>query len=342
MPSWKEHHGDNVLMDAVSVVTSKRAYNNANATFSLLGHLQDFGWIKDSNHTIVKNIMSKNAQGSMRMKGSRGLAPVVKSEGFFQIEPEMFTRGEIDLMAPADSEQQNPTNYMVLSQFDAEQNEINVLNCVYYSDTVTTLTQDLNYGDTVVHVADVQGFIDRNAQGRHSIRHRRRLSFWPKQEDGTHRYVGADGAGYAYDELGYTRKTTGYDIFGETQAFDAVNNTITLNRPWSPYAGRGGNMSEFKAGDKVANGTVGYTYKYLITNAAIVADGTFKELRSVWSKGTDLPNGTINQTINGVKTTTWNGAFYFKLGMLPAYNATSGNALTYVSVFGVRQSDTNT
>lgn len=81
----------------------------------------------------------------------------------------------------------------------------------YISNTLTYLTEDLNNGDTGVHLNDVSNY-SKNSKG---------LIFW--------NYT--DSKGYTYPEETYSRNIQ-LDLY-TYENIDKTNNTITLNETWN-------------------------------------------------------------------------------------------------------------
>lgn len=125
--------------------------------------------------------------------------------------------------------------YVFLNFLDADNYSIMEGYCYYVNGTETELSQDLNSGDTVIHVADLSGWVETTS---------------------TQYYVSVynwtNSKGYTYPPYTYTRRRLGY---GSNSNIDVQNSTITLS---SAYSG-----ATIPAGTKIAKqrgGTGTYLY----------------------------------------------------------------------------------
>lgn len=129
--------------------------------------------------------------------------------------------------------------YPSIMPYDIDKNFISCHHTAegFYSDTLTTLTQDLNPGDTKIYVAD--------------------LSKWSTGSN--HAYSVAifgykDSYGYTYPDLVYTRYTFEFGTYDDKSNLDKTNNIITLK---SAYSGK-----KVLAGTSICQTTYGSTYFY--------------------------------------------------------------------------------
>ena len=138
------------------------------------------------------------------------------------------------------------TLYAFLMFYDADKNKMGSMDYTFVPGSLTSLTQDLKNGDTVVHLADVSKWVTETGL---TIRN---ISFW--------NYT--NSFGYTYPPETYTRNTVtmlyGNDSNPGDRAIDYNNNTVTLLTPWSGET--------IAAGTKVSAGCSGGTYKYLVQN----------------------------------------------------------------------------
>lgn len=106
------------------------------------------------------------------------------------------------------------TNYDMLMMYDIDKNQILPSHTSWTSGSTTTLVQDLNDGDTVVHLQSVSGFNKSSSS--------KGLIFW--------NYTNSKG--YQYDVETYSRNVFS-SLWDGTASFDSTSNTITLKAPWS-------------------------------------------------------------------------------------------------------------
>lgn len=143
--------------------------------------------------------------------------------------------------------------YAMVVCFDVDGNSIQANNHMYKANTLTTLAQPLNNGDTVMYLTSAANW--ENAGGV-SNTHLRSLIIWNW----------TNSFGYLYPPLTYSRRWTG-NLWDEGSV-DYVNNTITLKSAWS-----GGNIP---AGTQVSNGSSGASYKYIaLSNTTIPSTWTY-------------------------------------------------------------------
>lgn len=109
------------------------------------------------------------------------------------------------------------TMYSFLQYYDADKLNILGQNVEYIAGTLTTLTQDLKPGDTVVHVADLSGWKVASTPS-----YQRRMMFWGY----------TNSLGYTYPPETYTRDIASADLWDDS-GVDKTNNTITLKAPWA-------------------------------------------------------------------------------------------------------------
>lgn len=130
-------------------------------------------------------------------------------------------------------------------EFDIDKNSINAIHVMYGVGTLTELTQDLNPGDTVVHLADLS-----NANWLSTTTYHRGFIFWNYQ----------NSYGYLYPPETYSRNV--YPSGDSNPLWDVANvnvsaGTITLNSGWTGPV--------IPAGTKVSRRNSGNTYPYPAT-----------------------------------------------------------------------------
>ena len=182
-----------------------------------------------------------------------------------------------------------------LACYDIDKNAITAINICYGAGTLTELTQDLNPGDTVVHLADLS-----NSAWKSETTHHKGFIFW--------NYV--NSLGYTYPPETYSRNVYPENelssLWEDSTKVDEVNGTITLKSPWSGPV--------VPAGTKVSRRSSGSTYYYIASSASAGASTEWTKLSGKFSGfasgGTAI--GAFKQ-----------GAAFFKLAWINAY--TSGN-----------------
>ena len=132
------------------------------------------------------------------------------------------------------SGQNSNSEYIGLWEFDIDKHMVAENNWNYVPNTLTYLTEDLNNGDTVVHLNDVSNFVSNNNLG---------FIFWNYK----------DSTGYTYLEETYSR-----NVWQNLYTYDNIdkeNNTITLTKAWN----HGNIKSGTKLSESFNNGSFNYT-----------------------------------------------------------------------------------
>lgn len=163
--------------------------------------------------------------------------------------------------------------YSAVNAYDVDKKAIEAAHWMYQTGTLTTLTQPLRPGDTVVHVASTSGWHPVSAGD-----HLRGVTVW------TYR----NSRGYQYLPETYSRYASLMDGGYYTAS---TSTTVTLSRPW-PHP-------EQPAGSPVGNGTTGGTYTYIgAVGAGLTDDWQTFEGRTTGldsgaaRRGNGLPPGT--------------------------------------------------
>ena len=134
-----------------------------------------------------------------------------------------------------------PNNYIytTIYCYDVDGNTINAKSIMFMAGTTTTLAQNLNPGDTVVHLTDASAWTDSDKH------YRRGFKFW--------NYT--NSLGYMYPPETYSQRY--YDDMWDhgVGAVDQANNKITLRTAW---AGRA-----TAAGTSISQQNSGGTYLYV-------------------------------------------------------------------------------
>lgn len=163
------------------------------------------------------------------------------TEYYFPVDPSLSYVFEFD----AKSTDSTAKLYSFVEMFDVDKRVITAQTHMNYTDTTTTLTQDLKNGDTVVHLADLTNWHDYGQV------YRRSFIFW--------NYTNSKG--YLYPPNTYSRNYF-QDMYEDFSSVDKVNNTITLSEPWS--------HGTIPAGTSLSQGNSGGNHKYqCLTNITV-------------------------------------------------------------------------
>jgi hypothetical protein len=141
----------------------------------------------------------------------------------------------------------NTTCYLALIPYDVDKNRIHYTNIDFKTSSLTTITQDLNSGDTVIHLANVNGWSNPSTHQNYVAIFGYKNSF-----------------GYTYPDLVYTRKIYAYGTTKDKSNIDLQNKTVTL---LSPYPGQ-----KIPSGTSICLSSDGYTYYYPKTYYATDSD----------------------------------------------------------------------
>lgn len=185
--------------------------------------------------------------------------------------------------------------YMMTIAYDVDNLIISASHHMYRANTLTTLAQPLNNGDTVVYLTNAANWDNSGTAGVNT--HLRSIIIW----NYTNSY------GYTYPPLTYSRKWT--NNAWNPGAIDFVNNTITLRVPWA-----GGYVP---AGTSLSNGSDGGTYKYNVMGNVT--------LTTSWVTYTGVMDG-IDYSGTNVATKFPPGTAKIKLGWLMNYTSSGETA----------------
>ncbi len=128
---------------------------------------------------------------------------------------------------------------MTIFFYDIDKKLINAMSIMYGAGTLTELTQDLNPGDTVIHLSSVANWTTDIGQT-----YKRGFIFWDYQ----------NSFGYTYPPETYSWNYYS-NWFDNASDVDATTNTITLNKPWDG--------PKKLAGTKLSKCDSGGTYNYV-------------------------------------------------------------------------------
>ena len=156
------------------------------------------------------------------------------------------------------SNNQNSRSYVGLIQYDIDGNTIGPSHYSFKTGSTTYLIQDLNNGDTEIHLNDVSGFSYDIADSQNYLYNG--IIVWNYK----------DSTGYQYPEETYSRNVYGSII--EKDNIDKVNNVIKLKTPWS--------NGKIEKGTKLSQARSGNTYNYGILRDDSI-DGNWKTYTNI-------------------------------------------------------------
>lgn len=188
--------------------------------------------------------------------------------------------------------------YDLLLFYDVDKKLIRSPNHMFRTGSTTELAEDLNNGDTVVHLVDASGFDETLTQD-----YRRGFIFWNYK----------NSAGYQYPPETYSQNYY-IDLFEQT-GINKTNNTITLKTAWD--------KGTIPAGTKLSQCDSGADLKYLNAYALIPTE---------WTRFTGVISG-IDYTGTNVAKKFPPGTAFASMGWLWNYNNVDEYAwVTNVSV----------
>ena len=198
--------------------------------------------------------------------------------------------GGVDYLFEFDMKSQNSlaVMYAALIFYDADKQRISPAQIMFRPNTLTTLTQDLKPGDTVVHLADLSRW-DVNTG---TMTYRRAFLFW--------NYT--NSFGYTYPAETYSRNRYG-NLWTDAN-LNKTNNTITLSKAWTG--------DTYPAGTQVSQGDSGATYKYVALNGSVVP--------IQWTHYKGVMLGEIDYSGKNVQNKLPPGAAYCRVGFLWNFN----------------------
>lgn len=208
----------------------------------------------------------------------------IDTNEFFPVNPSSNYLVSLDMV----SSNGLATAYLYLSMFDADKISISTSDRMWRPNTLTSLTQDLKNGDTVVHLADLTNW-DVNTATK---TYQRGFIFWNYK----------NSFGFQYPENTYS-KNHWSNLYPDANV-NKTSKTITLSSSW--------NHGTIPAGTKVSQSDSGGTYMYLAIRGSVVP--------STWTKYTQYISGVDN---TGRETTGkfWAGTAYAKIGFLWNHNS---------------------
>lgn len=227
--------------------------------------------------------MSNGSPGSFTR--SAGDVSALWTNDFFPVTPSLRYRLSVDFISKLGVGRM----YTFPSFYDVDKYEITASHHMYRPNTLTTLSQDLKTGDTVVHFTDLSGW-DVNTSTR---TYQRGFIFW--------NYTNTFG--YTYPENTYSRNT--YANLYEDSNVNKTNHTITLSAPWS--------RGTYPAGTKVSQCDSGATFKYIATSNTLIP--------TTWASYQGIIGG-IDYSGTNASGMFPPGTAYSKIGFLWNYSGT--------------------
>ena len=188
------------------------------------------------------------------------------------------------------SGENSSSEYIGLYEYDIDGHMIMESNWHYVPNTLTYLTEDLNNGDTVVHLNDVSNFVSNTNSG---------FIFWNYK----------DSKGYTYPEETYSR-----NVWQNLYTYDNIDkekNTITLTKAW--------NYGNIKSGTKLSESFNNGSYNYTV--ASLV---NFKNEMTLYEK-----NNITGYTNEKSRKNFSNGTKYIKILLLHNYKKLQNSKAYY-------------
>lgn len=150
----------------------------------------------------------------------------------------------------------NKNLYLVALMYDIDKLEIRAEYVMYGTGTLTTLAQDLNPGDQIIHLTSVDNWSTEISQT-----YQRGFIFW--------NYTNSKG--YTYPPETYSRNLY-TNWFDSAESINTTNKTITLNKAWTG--------PKIVSGTKVSKCNSGGTYVYVASRTITPAEnGTWFKLK---------------------------------------------------------------
>ena len=228
----------------------------------------------------------------------------VVSDFYIPIDPNK----NYELVVDMKSSNTTATYYVGFRDYDVDKNEITPNSVMYIPQTITTLSKDLNNGDTVVYLTDLSKWKNSTS----SSSYKRGFIFWNYK----------DSTGYEYPELIYSKNI--FDTLWNDSNVDKTNNTITLNSAW--------NKGTIKAGTKLSQATSGNVFNYSILQNKTVTTSwvTYKA-----SNINGIGKKSIDSDGNGgtVSTTFRDGSKFIKISFFIDYNKTADTTTNIKNIY---------
>ena len=182
--------------------------------------------------------------------------------------------------------------------YDVDGLQINSTQHMYFANTLTTLSQALNNGDTIVHLNSAANWYNTPSSDTYNAS----FIVW--------NYV--NSFGYNYPALTYSRNW--YEDLWNAGGINYSNNTITLKNPWS--------YGNLPAGTQLSNGSAGGTFKYFALCYTVVP--------TTWTNYSGTMTGT-DYTGTNDSTKFSPGTASCKIGFLMDYSDSAPFDTIYLS-----------
>ena len=230
----------NGVIDITNAVARKNLVTNGNLE---LGDNTNFsGWTYDASTQSLYKTVSEYS--------------ITNTSDYIEVNTNKTYKHSMDLKSSPST-----TNYYIgIVEYDRDYNIISTCNVYYFPTTTTTLSEQLNNGDTVVHFASLENWVATSSTPSYQLS----LAFWNY----------SDSTGYTYPVGTYTRNSW-YNLYTYDNV-NKTNNTITLSSAWT--------HGTIPSGTSVSQSSGGSTYNY-----GIKAGGT---LPTSWTRLSNTLTGT--------------------------------------------------
>ena len=246
------------------------------------------GFMKDNTNWPGLTFDGTHANGSPGSFTRSSSETYKMCNDYFLIDPSKDYLFEFDAM----SEDGTARLCSFISTYDNDKYAIYPYNTFYYKNTLTTLAQDLNPGDTVIKLTDATNWSNTSAP------HQRSIIFWDY----------TNSSGYTYPPLIYSRNVY-LNIYEDDSKVDKVTGTITLKTAWTG--------PKKTAGTKLSQGLSGNNFNYAHVNKIIPMN---------WTHYSFIYSGlNTSQTGNDLPGKFRQGTAFGKVGFIWNYQASASN-----------------
>ena len=228
----------------------------------------------------------------------------VVSDFYIPIDPNKTYELGIDMK----SSNTTATYYVGFRDFDVDKKEITPDSVMYIPQAITTLSRDLNNGDTVVYLTDLSKWKNSTS----SSSYKRGFIFWNYK----------DSTGYEYPELIYSKNI--FNTLWNDSNVNKTNNTITLNSAWS--------KGTIKAGTKLSQTTSGNVFNYsILQNKTVTTSWVTYKASNI--NGIGKKNIDSNGNGDTVSTTFRDGSKFIKISFFIDYNKTADTTTNIKNIY---------
>ncbi|MBS7021083.1 MAG: DUF5011 domain-containing protein, partial [Firmicutes bacterium] len=254
---------------AGNVITTTRQLKIVRKTDSLIRN----GYIEYGDNTNFPDLNYVSESGVEFLRSSTNNEKIFENSDFIPIESSKTYYQEITIR----TNNSNSFNYVGFKEYDYDKNEIRAANVAYVTGTLTTLSKDLNPGDTVIYFTDLSKFAISSSLPYYNLG----LIFWNYK----------DSRGYQYPAETYSRNYS-WDLYNYNQ-INKENHTITLKRPWSGQT--------MKVGTEVSQSSDGMVYNYGLIPGSYLPVGVWKTYSNTITGTTTWPNQDLNKFRHATK-----------------------------------------